>query len=246
MTRVTMRLIPFLIVCYFVAYLDRVNVGFAALQMNKDLGLSSAAFGFGAGIFFIAYFFFEVPSNLLLDKFGARRWIARIMFTWGLLSIGMLFVKTPIEFYGMRFALGVAEAGFFPGIIYYLSRWFPARQRSRAISRFYIALPLSSVIMGSVAGALLHLQGQTTSIPLPTQKIICTSPLKKAPGRTEFQRGILSQGSDGQWTVRATGDQGSGILSSMSQANCFIILPTEQGNVAAGSLVDVQLLEGLV
>src|ERR1700678_3541807 len=127
--KVSRRLVPFLILCYFIAYLDRVNVGFAALQMNKDLGLSSAAFGFGAGIFFIAYFFFEVPSNLLLEKFGARRWIARIMFTWGILAGAMAFIPDIAKytgmsnvhvFYGLRILLGIAEAGFFPGIIFFL------------------------------------------------------------------------------------------------------------------------------
>jgi ACS family tartrate transporter-like MFS transporter len=158
--KASLRLLPLIAIGYGIAYMDRLNISFAALQMNRDLHFSASVYGFGAGLFFLSYSACEVPSNLLLVRFGARRWLARIMFTWGLLSIGTLFVKTPMEFYVMRFALGVAEAGFFPGIIYYLSRWFPARQRSRAISRFYIALPLSSVIMGSVAGALLHLQGR--------------------------------------------------------------------------------------
>jgi MFS transporter, ACS family, tartrate transporter len=168
MTRVTMRLIPFLIVCYFVAYLDRVNVGFAALQMNKDLGLSSAAFGFGAGIFFIAYFFFEVPSNLLLNKFGARRWIARIMFTWGILAGAMAFIPQIARytgmsaehvFYGLRILLGLAEAGFFPGIIFLLTLWFPGLYRARVIGYFMAAIPLSTVIGGPISGALLGLDG---------------------------------------------------------------------------------------
>jgi MFS transporter, ACS family, tartrate transporter len=158
--KASLRLLPLIAIGYGIAYMDRVNISFAALQMNRDLHFSASVYGFGAGLFFLSYAACEVPSNLLLVRFGARRWLARIMFTWGLLSIGMLFVKTPHQFYAMRFLLGMAEAGFFPGIIYYLSRWFPARQRSRAISRFYIALPLSSVIMGSVAGALLHLQGR--------------------------------------------------------------------------------------
>ncbi len=158
--KASLRLLPLIAVGYGIAYMDRVNVSFAALQMNHDLHFSASVYGFGAGLFFLSYAACEVPSNLLLVRFGARRWLARIMFTWGLLSMGMLLVKTPIEFYAMRFALGIAEAGFFPGIIYYLSRWFPARQRSRAISRFYIALPLSSVVMGSLAGLLLGLQGR--------------------------------------------------------------------------------------
>lgn len=145
---------------YGIAYMDRVNVSFAALEMNRDLHFSPSVYGFGAGLFFLSYAVCEVPSNLLLVRFGARRWLARIMFTWGLLSIGMIFVRTPPQFYVMRFLLGMAEAGFFPGIIYYLSRWFPARQRARAVSRFYISLPLSSVLMGSLAGALLNLGGR--------------------------------------------------------------------------------------
>ena len=128
--KITIRLVPFLMLLYFIAYLDRINIGFAALTMNQDLGLSSAVFGLGAGIFFIGYFFFEVPSNLILHRVGARRWIARIMLTWGLISGAMAFVQGPISFYVLRFLLGAAEAGFFPGIILYLSYWFPARHRA--------------------------------------------------------------------------------------------------------------------
>ena len=166
--RVTARLVPFLMLCYFVAYLDRVNVGFAALQMNKALGFSASAFGFGAGIFFIAYFFFEVPSNLLLEKFGARRWIARIMFTWGILAGAMAFIPnisrytglSPAHvFYGLRILLGVAEAGFFPGIIFLLTLWFPAAYRGRVVGYFMAAIPLSTVIGGPISGALLSMDG---------------------------------------------------------------------------------------
>lgn len=149
------RLIPLLGVLYFFAFLDRVNVGFAALTMNVDLGLSSAVFGLGAGIFFIGYTLFEVPSNVLLERFGARVWIARIMVSWGVLSAAMAFVQGPTSFYVVRFLLGVAEAGFFPGIIYYLTCWFPARDRARIIALFMIALPLSSVIGAPLSTALL-------------------------------------------------------------------------------------------
>lgn len=157
--KVSSRLVPFLIVCYFVAYLDRVNVSFAALTMNKDLGLSASAFGFGAGIFFIAYFLFEVPSNLFLERVGARKWIARIMFTWGLISGAMAFVGGETSFYVLRAALGVAEAGFFPGIIFYLTLWFPAVYRARIIGYFMAAIPLSTVIGAPVSGLLLGLDG---------------------------------------------------------------------------------------
>jgi D-galactonate transporter len=166
--KVSKRLIPFLIVCYFVAYLDRVNVGFAALTMNQDLGLSQTAFGFGAGIFFIAYFIFEVPSNLLLERFGARKWIARIMLSWGILSGTMAFIPAIARatglgnentFYLVRVLLGAAEAGFFPGIIFYLTLWFPAEYRARIVGYFMAAIPLSTVIGAPISGALLYLHG---------------------------------------------------------------------------------------
>ena len=160
MRKATWRLIPLIALGYGAAYMDRVNIGFAALQMNIDLHFSNTVFGVGAGIFFLSYAACEIPSNLLLYRFGARRWLARIMLTWGLLAMGMMFVRTPYQFYAMRFLLGMAEAGFFPGVLYYLTQWFPANLRARAISRFYVSLPLSAVFMGAVAGALLNLQGK--------------------------------------------------------------------------------------
>ncbi|MEH3147518.1 MAG: MFS transporter [Methylobacterium frigidaeris] len=157
--RVSRRLIPFLIVCYFIAYLDRVNVGFASLTMNRDLGISATAYGLGAGLFFLTYFIFELPSNLALEKFGARRWIARIMMSWGLLSGGMAFIGGETSFYIMRLLLGAAEAGFFPGIIFYLTLWYPAAYRARIVSLFMVAIPLSSLIGAPISGALLELDG---------------------------------------------------------------------------------------
>jgi ACS family tartrate transporter-like MFS transporter len=166
--KVTRRLVPFLMICYFVAYLDRVNVGFAALTMNADLGLSQTAFGFGAGIFFIAYFIFEVPSNLMLERFGARKWIARIMLSWGILSGAMAFIPAiaratgmgnEYSFYLIRVLLGVAEAGFFPGIIFYLTLWYPSVYRARIVGYFMAAIPLSTVIGAPISGALLYLHG---------------------------------------------------------------------------------------
>ncbi|HVZ07970.1 MFS transporter [Rhodopila sp.] len=157
--KVSLRLVPFLMLCYFVAYLDRVNVGFAALEMNKELGISNAAFGFGAGIFFFSYFIFEVPSNLMLEKFGARRWIARIMFSWGILSGCMALVQGETSFYIVRVLLGIAEAGFFPGIIFYLTLWFPGTYRGRIIGWFMAAIPLSSVLGAPVSGLLLGMHG---------------------------------------------------------------------------------------
>ncbi len=154
------RLVPLIGLGYGAAYMDRVNISFASVQMNQDLHFSASMYGFGAGLFFVSYALCEVPSNLLLVRFGARRWLARIMLTWGLLAMGMLLVRKPWEFYGMRFLLGIAEAGFFPGVVYYLTEWFPPEWRARVISRFYIALPLSSTVMGSLAGGLLGLNGR--------------------------------------------------------------------------------------
>jgi D-galactonate transporter len=153
--KVAWRLLPFLFLCYVVAYLDRVNVGFAKLQMLGDLKFSETAYGLGAGIFFIGYFLFEIPSNLILHRTGARRWIARIMITWGLLSAGMMFVTTETQFYVLRFLLGAAEAGFFPGIILYLTYWFPAAQRGRIVALFMTAIAASGVIGGPLSGWIM-------------------------------------------------------------------------------------------
>lgn len=153
--KVDWRLIPFLFLCYILAYLDRVNLGFAKLQMTKALSLSDAAFATGAGIFFIGYFFFEVPSNVALKRFGARRWIARIMISWGVISGAMLFVRGEWAFYGMRFLLGIAEAGFFPGIIFYLTLWYPSRLRSVRTALFVSAIAVSGVIGNPISGAIM-------------------------------------------------------------------------------------------
>jgi len=144
--RVSLRLIPFLFLLFICNYLDRTNIAIAALQMNRDLRFSATAYGLGAGIFFIGYAVFEVPSNLMLVRVGARRWIARIMISWGIIASAMMFVTTPGQFYVLRFLLGLAEAGFFPGIVYYLSEWFPTPQRARALSRFIASVPLSGAI----------------------------------------------------------------------------------------------------
>ncbi len=157
--KVGWRLLPFVLLLYVVAWLDRVNIGFAALQMNKDLGFDDAVYGFGAGVFFIGYALFEVPSNLILARVGARLWITRIMITWGVLSIAMMYVNGPMSFYSVRFLLGVAEAGFLPGILYYLGNWFPATERAHAVSWFMLAIPLSSVVGGPLAGFILQLDG---------------------------------------------------------------------------------------
>ena len=157
--KVSRRLIPYLFVLYVAAYLDRINVGFAQLQMRSALGFSDTVYGLGTGIFFIGYFLFEVPSNLILARVGARVWIARIAITWGLISSAMAIVQTPAEFYVLRFLLGVAEAGFFPGVIYYLSQWFPAADRASAISRFMTAAAVSGIVGGPLSAALFKLDG---------------------------------------------------------------------------------------
>ncbi|MGH9308213.1 MAG: MFS transporter [Vicinamibacterales bacterium] len=157
--RVTRRLIPFAFICYVVAYIDRVNIGFAARELQRDLGLSATEFGFGAGLFFIGYCIFEVPSNLILDRVGARRWIARIMIVWGLVSMGTMFITDARTFYIARVVLGLAEAGFFPGIVLYLTYWVPAAERARTNALFMMAAPVSVIVGAPLSEALLSLNG---------------------------------------------------------------------------------------
>ena len=154
-TKVFWRIVPFLMLCYVVAYLDRVNVGFAKLQMGQDLGFSETVFGLGAGVFFLGYFLFELPSNLLMHKIGARIWIARIMITWGLMSAAFIFVKTPTQFYAMRFLLGLAEAGFYPGVILYLTYWFPAHRRGKIVAVFMSAIPVAGIFGNPLSGWIM-------------------------------------------------------------------------------------------
>jgi ACS family tartrate transporter-like MFS transporter len=157
--KVSLRLLPFLFTLYVVAYLDRVNVGFAALQMKSALRFSDSVYGFGAGVFFIGYLIFQVPSNLAVLKFGARRWLGVIIFCWGVISSCTMFVHSPASFYVLRFSLGAAEAGFFPGILLYLTYWFSATARARSIAWFMIAMPVSGIIGGPLSGALLSMNG---------------------------------------------------------------------------------------
>ncbi|MBU6457678.1 MAG: MFS transporter [Bradyrhizobium sp.] len=157
--KISLRIVPFVMLLYFISFIDRVNVGFAALTMNKDFGFSSSVFGFGAGIFFLGYFLFEVPSNIILDRVGARLWIARVMVTWGIISVAFAFIQGENSFYALRFLLGVAEAGFFPGIILYLSYWFPARRRAQVVSFFMAAAPISTVLGSPLSSALLGMDG---------------------------------------------------------------------------------------
>ena len=159
LAKVRWRLLPFLFLLYVIAYLDRVNVGYAALDMNRDLGFSAAVYGFGAGVFFLSYTLLEVPSNLMLARIGARIWIARIMVTWGLVSMAMALVSSPTSFYVLRFVLGAAEAGFFPGLIFYLTQWFPARERARAVALFMTATAMAGVIGAPLSSAILQLDG---------------------------------------------------------------------------------------
>lgn len=156
---ITRRLLPFLMLLYLVAYIDRSNISVAALQMNAELGLTARMYGLGAGLFYLTYILFEVPSNIILARVGARRWIARIMVSWGIVACGMAFIQNAGQLYTMRLLLGAAEAGFTPGIIFYLSRWFPARSRARAMSFFYIAATMASVIGLPLSGALLKMDG---------------------------------------------------------------------------------------
>ncbi|WP_322050286.1 MFS transporter [Paraburkholderia bannensis] len=157
--KVVWRLVPFLMICYLLAFIDRGNVGMASLQMNHDLGLTARVFGFGSSLFFVSYFFFEVPSNMALQRYGARLWIARIMITWGLISAATALVSTPTAFYVLRFLLGAAEAGFFPGVLLYLSYWVPARYRARIVATFMVAIPAASFIGSPISAALLQMDG---------------------------------------------------------------------------------------
>lgn len=154
--KITLRLVPFLFVLYIIAYLDRINLSFAALQMQDQLGFNNNIYGNGAGAFFFGYFIFQVPSNLILQRLGAKRWICILMITWGIISCCMMFIRTPLQFYGMRLLLGLAEAGFFPGVIFYLRSWFPADARARTVAWFMTAATLAPVIGGPISGGLLQ------------------------------------------------------------------------------------------
>lgn len=156
---VTYKLIPALVILYLVAYIDRAAVGFAHLHMGADVGIGDAAYGLGAGLFFIGYFLFEVPSNLMLDKFGARKWFARILLTWGLITMAMALIEGPKSFYALRFLLGVAEAGFFPGVLYLITQWYPVRHRGKIMGMFVLSQPIAMMIAGPLAGALLGMDG---------------------------------------------------------------------------------------
>ena len=229
--RVLWRLMPFLFLCYVVAYLDRVNIGFAATQLQHDLGLSDAAYGWGAGIFFLGYCLFEIPSNLVLERVGARRWIARIMVSWGLVSMGMALVRGPSSFYAVRVLLGIAEAGFFPGIILYLTYWVPAADRARAGAYFMAAGPVSAIVGAPVSGALLELHGWLglagwqwlfviEGLPAIVLGVVTWNYLTDRPGDADWltgdQRRWLTGEMDRERALRASHQRGSEWRAIMS------------------------------
>ena len=218
--RITRRLLPFLVLLYFLNFLDRVNVSFAALQMNADLGMSQAAYGFGACLFFIGYFIFEVPSNMILHKVGARIWIARIAVTWGAISASTAFIQTEMHFFIVRFMLGFAEAGLLPGLILYLTYWYPERHRARIVALLYIAVPLSSVLGGPLSTAIIQhadglfglagwrnmflLEGLPTVIVGVVTFFYLTSRPAEAKWLTDEQRGWLQRSLDDEAQVIAS------------------------------------------
>src|SRR3954447_25129711 len=239
MRRVGMRLIPFLIVCYFIAYVDRVNVGFAALTMNKDLGLSAAAFGIGGGLFFVAYVLFEVPSNLAMERFGARRWIARIMITWGLVGAASAFVTGAISFSVARFLLGAAEAGFFPGVILYLTYWFPKAYRARIVAMFMVAIPLSSFFGSPLSAALLTLDGAASlrgwqwllimeAVPAVILGVAALALLPSRPAEARFltaeQKTWLEGRLEAERQLPAAGESGHGSIWSVLTNKDVLVL----------------------
>lgn len=195
MRKVTRRLIPFMFLLYIFAVLDRFNVTVAVLTMKKDLGLNDEMYGFGAGIFFIGYFLFEVPSNVLMERFGARRWIARIMFTWGLLASSMMLMRTPMHFYVLRFLLGLAEAGFFPGMILYLTYWFPNAYRGQAAARFIMAGAIAGIIGGPLGAILLNLNGK----PLGAMLFRVGSSISGLPGAFLLKLSSIGDLKGWQW-----------------------------------------------
>jgi MFS family permease len=249
MRRITLRLVPFLMVCYFVSFLDRVNLGFAALQMVRDLNLSSTVFGLGGGIFFLSYFLFEVPSNLLLARVGARLWIARIMITWGVLAGAMASIVGPHSLYAMRFLLGAAEAGFFPGVMLYLTYWFPSEYRARIIALFTVAIPVSGFLGSPISGALLGVDGWLglrgwqwmfilEGIPAVLLGILCLFVLSDrpahAPWLSDVERAWLQQRLDADRQRQARLTHGS-LWQVLWNRNVLILSLVLAGSTAVSS-----------
>lgn len=253
MRKVLLRLVPFLMVCYFCALLDRVNVGFAALQMNKDLGLTPAMFGFAASLFFVSYFLVEVPSNLMLQKVGARRWIARIMITWGLVTACMAFVVGPYSLYAMRFVLGAAEAGFFPGAILYLTYWLPSQYRARILATFTVSIPLATFIGSPLSVTLLELDGALglrgwqwlfilEGLPTVLLGIACLFVLTDKPAQATWLMPEQRNWLTGRMEAEATARKPVGHLSLLQLAanKYFLVMALVcSGASATGSVLSV-------
>jgi ACS family tartrate transporter-like MFS transporter len=235
--RVQTRLIPFIFICYVIAYLDRVNIGFAATELQRDLGLSDAAFGLGAGLFFFGYCLFEVPSNLMLERVGARVWIARIMIGWGFVSMAMALVSGVWSFYLLRVLLGVAEAGFFPGVILYLTYWVPARHRARTSALFMMAIPISVIIGAPISDALLRLDGALglsgwqwlfliEGAPAVVFGVVTLVYLTDQPSHARWlkddERRWLTETMDRERAVRATAGHGS-VIASLKSGKLWLL-----------------------
>jgi len=253
MRKVTWRLVPFLMVCYFFALLDRVNVGFAGLQMNRDLGFTPAVFGLGASLFFVSYFLVEVPSNLALQRYGARRWIARIMITWGLVSALMALVVGPYSFYGMRLLLGAAEAGFFPGVLLFLTYWFPSQYRARIVAIFMTSIPIASFLGSPMSALLLELNGLgglkgwqwlfiVEGVPTVLLGIVCLFFLTDRPSQARWlsdaQRTWLNQRIEGEAAKRKA--IGHLSLLQLARNKYFIVMAVvASGASAAGTSLSI-------
>jgi MFS family permease len=253
MRKVTWRLVPFLMVCYFFALLDRVNVGFAGLQMNRDLGFTPAVFGLGASLFFVSYFLVEVPSNLALQRYGARRWIARIMITWGLVSALMALVVGPYSFYGMRLLLGAAEAGFFPGVLLFLTYWFPSQYRARIVAIFMTSIPIASFLGSPMSALLLEMNGLgglkgwqwlfiLEGVPTVLLGIACLFFLTDRPSQARWlsdaQRTWLNQRIEGEAAKRKA--IGHLSLLQLARNKYFIVMAVvASGASAAGTSLSI-------
>jgi MFS transporter, ACS family, tartrate transporter len=260
MRRVGKRLIPFLLLCYFISFLDRINVSFAALQMNRDLGFTPAVYGFGAGLFFLTYCAFELPSNLMLYRFGATRWIARIMFVWGLCAAGMALVTGPASFYGMRLLLGAAEAGFFPGVLFFLTLWFPAAQRGRVIGLFMTGVAISGLIGSPVSGLLLSLDGLAglrgwqwlfilEGVPAMILAPLCLVYLQDGPAQANWlparEKAWLAATLTAEQRFAATGRAGTG-GSDRKVANLRALLSSRVLLLVATYFSDVAMVNGIL
>jgi len=262
MRRVILRLVPFLMICYFFALLDRVNIGFAALQMNADLGLTPSMFGFAASVFFMSYFLVEVPSNLALQKVGARRWIARIMITWGMLSASMAFVTGPYSLYGMRFLLGAAEAGFFPGAILYLTYWLPREYRARILATFTVAIPVATFVGSPISVLILEMNGTLglkgwqwmfilEGLPATLLGIACLFILTDRPAQATWLSAEQREWLQRQLDLDAAGARPIGHLSlwKLARNKYFLVMALVcAGASSTGSVLSVwqpQLLKSL-